>query len=179
MQYQEVLRFWFEEIDNQLWFKKDTVFDQLLRQRFAPWLTAAAKGELFHWREQIEGRLAEIIILDQFSRNMFRDDQRAFANDGMALVLAQEALRTNQSAQLEPVQRSFLYLPFMHAESALIHQLAVPLFETLEMASSLDYELRHKQIIDRFGRFPHRNKVLGRASTAEELEFLQQPGSSF
>lgn len=118
-------------------------------------------------------------MLDQFSRNLFRGTPRSFSCDGMALILAQEAIRSGECERLTPVQRGFLYLPFMHSESPLIHQQALALYRELNNPEQLDYELRHKAIIDRFGRYPHRNAILGRRSTAEEEEFLRQPGSSF
>jgi len=175
----QVLDFWFDEIEPALWFKKDDDFDRLLHTRFSEILHAAAAGELAHWRETIEGRLAEVIVLDQFSRNLFRGTPRSFASDCMALVLAQEAIRTGQCEQLSPVQRGFLYLPFMHSESALIHQQALALYRELDNGDQLDFELRHKAIIDRFGRYPHRNAILGRVSTPEEEAFLLLPGSGF
>ena len=126
-----------------------------------------------------EGRLAEIIVLDQFSRNLYREDPRAFACDGMALVLAQEAVRARADRKIPLERRKFFYLPYEHSESRRIHTLAVALFESLGEPESLDYELQHKAIVDRFGRYPHRNKALGRTSTAEEIAFLKTPGSSF
>ncbi|MFI8415613.1 DUF924 family protein [Serratia sp. NPDC078593] len=177
--HQQVLDFWFEEIDPEMWFKKDDDFDRQLHTRFGELWQSAAWGELAHWRITIAGRLAEIIVLDQFSRNLFRGTPRSFSCDGMALVLAQEAVRSGESGQLSPEQRGFLYLPFMHSESAVIHQQAVELYQALNNGDQLDYELRHKAIIDRFGRYPHRNAILGRTSTAEEEAFLQQPGSGF
>lgn len=177
--HEQVLNFWFAEIDPVMWFKKSDEFDQLLHTRFGQLWQAAAQGELAHWRETIAGRLAEIIVLDQFSRNLFRNTPRSFACDGMALVLAQEAVASGLCENLSVEQRGFLYLPFMHSESALIHQQAVVLFRQLNNADQLEFELRHKAIIDRFGRYPHRNQILGRESTSEEQDFLRQPGSSF
>jgi len=130
-------------------------------------------------RDSAEGRLAEIILLDQFSRNLYRNSPLAFACDPLALGLAQEAIRAGVEAELTPVQRSFLYLPFMHSESLAIHQVALQLYERNGLESNLEFERLHKSIIERFGRYPHRNAVLGRQSTAEELAFLQEPGSSF
>ncbi|MDN0120776.1 DUF924 family protein [Yersinia frederiksenii] len=179
MDFQKILKFWFKEMDQALWFKKDEDFDAYLRQHFGSIWQAASKGELAHWRCHIEGRLAEILILDQFSRNMFRDLPTSFSCDGMALVLAQEAVSSGQAEQLSEAQRGFLYLPFMHSESALIHQQALALYTELGNELQLDYELRHKAIIDRFGRYPHRNHILGRVSSAEEQAFLLQPGSAF
>ncbi|CAI2157420.1 DUF924 family protein [Serratia fonticola] len=177
--HQHVLDFWFEEIDPVMWFKKDDEFDRVLRTRFGQLWQAASQGELAHWRATIKGRLAEIIVLDQFSRNLFRNTPRSFACDGMALVLAQEAIATGLCENLTVEQRGFLYLPFMHSESALIHQQALELFRQLNNGDQLEFEIRHKAIIDRFGRYPHRNEILGRESTLEEQEFLQQPGSGF
>lgn len=174
-----LLHFWFTEIDHALWFKKDADFDRLLAERFGALHTKAIAGELSGWRDTPHGRLAEIIVLDQFSRNLFRDSPRAFAQDGMALVLAQEAVRNGADAVLTPQERAFLYMPYMHSESASVHETAVELFTQLGIPNNLDFELRHKAIIDRFGRYPHRNAVLGRASTPEEIAFLQQPGSAF
>ncbi|MHC5175105.1 DUF924 family protein [Serratia rhizosphaerae] len=177
--HKQVIDFWFEEIDPAMWFRKDDDFDRQLHQRFSALWHAAAAAELAAWRDSIEGRLAEVIVLDQFSRNLFRGTPRSFSCDGMALILAQEAIRSGECEQLTPVQRGFLYLPFMHSESPLIHQQALALYQELNNPEQLDYEVRHKAIIDRFGRYPHRNAILGRRSTAEEEEFLRQPGSSF
>jgi uncharacterized protein (DUF924 family) len=134
---------------------------------------------LFAWRTTAEGRLAEIIVLDQFSRNVYRDTPRAFAQDVPALVLAQELVASGQDRSLSIAQRTFAYMPYMHSESALVHVQAVALFSQPGMEDNLNFELRHKAIIDRFGRYPHRNAVLGRPSTPEELAFLSEPGSSF
>lgn len=176
---QEILKFWFEETTPGQKFKKDAVFDALIRARFAETHREASQGELHAWRSTPEGRLAEIIVLDQFSRNLFRDDPQAFACDGMALVLAQEAVRFGADQAPDPRRRVFLYMPYMHSESRAIHVIAEQLFRQLGIAENLKFELAHKAIIDRFGRYPHRNAVLGRESTAEEREFLQRPGSSF
>jgi uncharacterized protein (DUF924 family) len=177
--FQSVIDFWFAEIDRKLWFKKDADFDATISARFADVHAAAAKGELSHWRDSIAGRLAEVIVLDQFSRNLFRDDSRAFAQDVVALVLAQEAVRLGLDATLPAVQKAFLYMPYMHSESGLVHEQAVKLYSQPGLEFNLDFEMRHKVIIDRFGRYPHRNAILGRASTAEEVAFLQEPESSF
>jgi len=177
--FQPVLRFWFEEVAPAQWWTVDAAFDQELRDRFAGVHRAATRGELNAWRAWPAGRLAEIIVLDQFSRNMYRANPLAFAADTVALVLAQEAVAGGHDAALAPPQRAFLYMPFMHSESAVVHETALRLFEALGLPSSLDFERRHKAIIDRFGRYPHRNAILGRASTDEELRFLQEPDSSF
>lgn len=175
----DVIGFWFEEADSGNWFVRSDAFDRTIRQRFSAVHAAAARCELGAWRRSAEGRLAEIIVLDQFSRNMFRDSAQAFACDSLALALAQEAVRAGADWALPPAQKAFLYMSYMHSESRLIHEQAVRLFSQPGLAFNLDFELKHKVIIDRFGRYPHRNKLLGRESTAEELAFLAQPGSSF
>ena len=177
--HERILEFWFDEITPAQWWKKATAFDRMVAERFGDLHTQAARGELFEWRGTAAGRLAEVIVLDQFSRNMFRDSAAAFACDGMALVLAQEAIAAGAEQALRPVERSFLYMPFMHSESLAIHEIAVRLFERNGIPDNLDFELRHKAIIERFGRYPHRNAALGRESTPEEVEFLRQPGSRF
>ncbi len=179
MDYLQVTDFWFDEIDRKKWWKKDQAFDQLIKDRFGGIHKAASRCELSAWREDSLGRLAEIIVLDQFSRNIFRGLSQAFAQDTLALALAQEALANRADKAVDSDQRFFFYMPFMHSESAAIHEQAVRLFSEKGMESSLDYELKHKAIIDKFGRYPHRNEALGRDSTPEELEFLKQPGSSF
>lgn len=179
MRSQTVLDFWFTEITPADWFGKSADLDQQIRTRFLTLTESAAKGELFAWRKTIEGQLAEIIVLDQFSRNLWRDTPRAFAQDSMAIALAQEAVTHPDYEKLPPIQRKFILMPYMHSESALIHQYAVPLFQALNDNYTLDYELKHKVIIDRFGRYPHRNGILARTSTEEEIAFLNQPNSSF
>lgn len=175
----EVLSFWFREIDPKLWFTSDKDFDEQIRQRFSGVMQQAAVGELYAWRATAEGRLAEIIVLDQFSRNVYRNTAKAFAQDPIALVLAQEAVASGALNSLSPTQRSFLLLPYMHSESRQIHVVAEALYKEFAPAGNYEYEVRHKAIIDRFGRYPHRNEVLGRISTPGELEFLNQPGSRF
>jgi uncharacterized protein (DUF924 family) len=177
--YSEILRFWFEEIDPAKWWSKDDAFDQLIRARFAQVHAQAMRCELFEWRADPKGRLAEVIVLDQFSRNMYRGSPLAFAGDALALALAQEAVLARADEALSPTERSFLYLPFMHSESLKIHEVAVKLYRKNGIQGNLDFEIRHKQIIERFGRYPHRNGILGRQSTDEEIEFLKQPGSGF
>jgi len=177
--YDDVLKFWFEEIEPQKWWSVDPALDELLRQRYAGLLQRAAQGELYEWRSSPKGRLAEIIVLDQFSRNIHRGTPRAYAQDPAALVLAQEAVAMRAHQRLSEIERVFLLIPYMHSESRLIHVQAEALFREFSPAENYQFELQHKAIIDRFGRYPHRNAVLGRASTAEELEFLTQPGSSF
>lgn len=174
----QVLDFWYGLKPAQ-WFKKDPMFDDEIRNRFFDSWQQAAAGELSDWRETVAGRLAEIIVLDQFSRNLFRNQSLAFAQDGMALVLSQEALRHCDYLELPQDHAKFLIMPFMHSESKVIQAQSVELFKALGDASSLDYAEQHKAIIDQFGRYPHRNKALGRETTEAEQEFLNQPGSSF
>lgn len=175
-----VLSFWFEELKPPQWFQKNLQLDEQIRDRFQDLHAKASRCELFSWRDTTAGRLAEVIVLDQFSRNMFRNDPRAFAQDPLALALAQEAIRTGRHlSELSQQQRAFLYMPFMHSESLPMHEIAVGLFSEKGMEYNLDFEIRHKAIIERFGRYPHRNEILGRPSTAEEVEFLKQPGSGF
>ena len=151
----------------------------MLIDRFSDLNARAGRCELFAWRAEPRGRLAEIIVLDQFSRNMFRDSALAFANDTLALALSQEAVASGADKSLSAVEKSFLYMPYMHSESVQIHEIAVELFAREGLQNNLDFEIKHKKIIDRFGRYPHRNAVLGRVSTDEEIKFLAQPGSSF
>lgn len=177
--HQEILKFWFEETEPAQWWRKDEDFDSIIIDRFSELHRRATRCELFEWRKGARGRLAEIIVLDQFSRNMFRGSLLSFAQDALALALAQEAVSAGADKALNPVERSFLYMPFMHSESMKIHEVAVELFRKSGIQSNFDFELKHKAIIERFGRFPHRNAILGRESTQEEIEFLKQPGSGF
>jgi uncharacterized protein (DUF924 family) len=179
MNSEEILLFWFNDIHPSKWWIKDLEFDEMIGTRFAELHHAASCCELFHWRETAEGRLAEIIVLDQFSRNMYRDTPLSFAADTIALVLAQEAISVGADVELNQSQRNFLYMPFMHSESLIIHDIAVQLYTKNGSQNSLDFELKHREIIQEFGRYPHRNSILGRISTHAELEFLTQANSSF
>ncbi|HET6586797.1 MAG TPA: DUF924 family protein [Oleiagrimonas sp.] len=174
-----ILAFWFDELEPKQHFVKDAKLDATIRERFGHMHAAAAHGELFAWREDARGRLAEIIVLDQFSRNLHRDDPRAFACDPMALVLAQELVARRDDDALPVAWRAFAYMPYMHSESPRIHELAMQLFSQPGLEYNLKFEQAHKTIIDRFGRYPHRNAVLGRTSSKEEIAFLKEPGSSF
>ena len=176
---QEILAFWFTELTPKQHYAKDAALDEAIRTRFGDTLEAAARCELFAWRTTPEGRLAEILVLDQFSRNVYRDTARAFAQDALALALAQELVASGQDRSLPLAQRSFAYMPYMHSESALVHAQAVELFSQPGLEVTLRFELRHKEIIDRFGRYPHRNALLGLVSSPEELVFLSEPGSTF
>ena len=177
--YREIIDFWFAEIEPKQWWQKDEDFDLMVQARFGKSHDQASAGELFQWRETALGSLAEVIILDQFSRNIYREKPEAFASDPMALALAQVAIAKGLDSELSETHRAFLYMPFMHSESPLIHDEAIKLFESLGDPNKLDFERKHKAIIDRFGRYPHRNKTLGRQSTPEEIRFLKQPNSGF
>lgn len=179
MTHDTILQFWFREIESSRWWKADPEFDRLINERFSEVHAKAVRCELFEWRRTPEGRLAEIIVLDQFSRNIYRNTHLAFANDTMALALAQEAVSSGADSALGQEQKNFLYMPYMHSESRLIHEEAARLFLANGVQNSYDFELRHKAIIDRFGRYPHRNDILGRQSSPEEIDFLALPGSSF
>lgn len=177
--YERVLAFWFEETSPQQWWRVDAAFDATVRERFGALLRQAGQGELYGWRAQPRGRLAEVIVLDQFPRNIHRGTAQAFALDPMALALAQEAIAGGHDRTLQPVERSFLLLPFMHSESPAIHVVAEALYREHAPEDNYQFELKHKVIVDRFCRYPHRNAILGRESTAEEIAFLKEPGSSF
>lgn len=176
---QRVLAFWFETLTPKQWFAKDARLDRRIAEHFAALHEAARANELWSWRESPQGRLAEILVLDQFSRNLYRDRPEAFAQDPQALALAQVAVAHGADRHLESVQRAFLYMPYMHSESLAIHDEALRLFAQPGLEENLRHERRHHDILRRFGRYPHRNAILGRASTPEEEAFLAQPGSSF
>lgn len=177
---QDIIDFWFSERVRKNWWSKNEAFDQEILTRFAVLQQQAAAGKLFSWRQSPLGRLAEILVLDQFPRNMFRDQAGAFASDELARRCTREAVAAGADQALTPQQRAFLYMPLMHSESVTDHEEAVRLYSSHpDLKYNLDFELKHKAIIDRFGRYPHRNEILGRTSTSEETTFLQQPGSSF
>lgn len=172
---QEVWGFWFVECEPADWFKKSEEFDDEIRSRFLETYEAIVAGETADWRRSAKGRLAEIIVLDQFSRNMFRDDAKAFASDALAVELAKEALSDWDAFTVQ--ERSFVVMPFMHSESLAVHDWAAKWFDEPGLERRKKYELLHRDIIERFGRYPHRNRVLGRTSTPEEEAFLQEhPG---
>ncbi|PMJ99109.1 DUF924 family protein [Vibrio sp. 10N.261.55.A7] len=179
MDYRNVLTFWFEELGPSKWWVKDENVDNLIKKKFGTLLAQASQCELFEWRTTPHGRLAEIIVLDQFSRNVYRDSPKSFASDTLALSLAQEAVRQGLDEPLTQIERTFLYMPFMHSESLAIHDIAVELFKKNGVESNIEFEKKHRDIIERFGRYPHRNIILNRLSTKAEVEFLKQPNSSF
>ena len=174
-----VLAFWFEELTPAQWFEKDPELDARMEERFGALHARAVQGELSSWRTTARGRLAEVLVLDKLSRNIHRGTPGAFAADSAALERAREAVAVGADQELDPQRRMFLYMPYMHSESGETHVEAVALFEALGNPKALEFEHLHKVIIDRFGRYPHRNEILGRASTPEELEFLKEPNSSF
>ena len=175
----DVLAFWFDECAPEQWFRKDDTFDALLRDRFGALHAEAAGGGLAAWEESADGRLALLLLLDQMSRNIHRDYPRAFAQDDRARAVARRAIAAGDHVFAPRDRALFLYLPFEHSEEAADQLLSVTLFRALGDADLLDYADRHRVIVDRFGRFPHRNAILGRASTPDELAFLEQPNSSF
>ena len=175
----DVYSFWFDEIAPAQWWVKNKDFDAIIETRFLALHEQANKGELYAWRSTAKGRLAEIIVLDQFSRNIFRDTPASFSSDPLALVLAQEAISQGEHLKLNAIERSFLYMPFMHSESLNIHDIAVTLYQDNGIQSNTDFEIKHRDIIEKFGRYPHRNDILNRVSTKAEIAFLKQPGSSF
>ncbi|WP_446311789.1 DUF924 family protein [Vibrio vulnificus] len=177
--YKEIIDFWFNELEPMQWWQKDEAFDLMIKSRFGELHDKAKSGELASWREIPLGALAEVIILDQFSRNIYRNKPESFTCDSMAVTLTQFAIANGLDSQLSDIQKVFLYMPFMHSESKLIHIEAVKLFESVGIESNIEFEYKHKAIIDKFGRYPHRNEILGRESTEAELEFLKQPNSGF
>jgi len=189
----DVLDFWFLPAGDTghddfrvEWFRKDGDFDDSIRARFGGAIEAALAGGFADWEETAEGGLALILLLDQFTRNLFRDTARAFAGDARALSIAHDMVASGRDKNLPPIRRWFVFMPFEHSESLLDQERSVALFAGLRreaqqpaFESAYDYAVRHREIIERFGRFPHRNAALGRASTPEETAFLLQPGSGF
>lgn len=174
-----VLAFWFETLGPKDWWGKDAALDARVAGRFGALLAQAACCELYDWRATPRGRLAEVLVLDQFSRHVHRDAPGAFASDPLALALAQEAVARGDDRALTAIERVFLYLPYMHSESRLIQVESVRLYERNGLEDNLDFARRHQEIVERFGRYPHRNAILGRRSTPEEIAFLEEPGSRF
>ncbi|MDP8971681.1 MAG: DUF924 domain-containing protein [Actinomycetota bacterium] len=187
---EEILDFWFGREGEEgygefqeAWFTKDPGFDREVRDRFEDVYEEAAAGRLDHWKDEAKSCLALIILLDQFPRNMFRGDPKTYATDEKALEAARHAVERAYDRELTPYGRLFLYLPFEHSEDVEDQRFSVELFRGLaaQMGSEdlLGYAVRHLEIIERFGRFPHRNEILRRATTPEEAEFLRGPDSSF
>ncbi len=177
---QQVIDFWFAAENADLLFAKDDNFDATIRYQFLDTWTAAANNELWQWRDDPYGRLAEIIVLDQFSRNLWRGSAKSFSQDKMALALSQELYHHPAFNDLfNEQEKIFAVMPFMHSESKTVHKWALTIFQEIGNENNLYCEKLHKNIIDKFGRYPHRNEVLGRETTAEEAEFLTQENSSF
>ena len=183
---QDVLDFWFgvpAGASRAEWFRKDAAFDESIRRRFGDLHAAAARRELEGWRASPEPMLALVVVLDQFSRNLHRNDPRAFAQDAHARECANQALARGDDLLLLPVHRQFLYLPLEHSEDLADQERCVELMRSLEAFEPTrgltEWAEKHRVIVARFGRFPHRNAALGRTSTPEEVEFLKQPGSGF
>jgi uncharacterized protein (DUF924 family) len=174
-----VLDYWLKEISPDLWFKRDDALDEEIRAKFTDLYNRAVAGELAHWRKTPQGCLGEIILLDQFSRNLFRDDPRAYAMDNQARKIMEQALARGYDAGMSQDERRFLYMPLQHSEDAADQLRSVDLYRTLEDDATFQFTILHQEIIARFGRFPHRNAALGRESTVEEIDFLNQPNSSF
>lgn len=168
---EQVLEFWFVDHGRKDWLGGGPEFDAKLTAAFAETHLAVAAGEAWTWRRTAEGRLAEIIVLDQFSRQIYRGEARAFASDPMALALAQEAVAGGHDLAFEPERRMFLYLPYMHSESLLIHQESLRLHQAMGIQEGIDYELAHQDVLKRFGRYPRRNAALGRTSTSVEAAY--------
>ncbi len=179
LQADEVLSFWFDTLKPAQWWRKSAALDEQIEAQFGALLQQARACELSHWRQTASGCLAEILLLDQFSRNVHRDRPDAFAADPQALVLAQSAVVDGSDLGMSRSQRHFLYMPFMHSESRLIQVHSLALYKNLADLDVLRSAQRHHDIIQRFGRYPHRNAILGRQSTIEEEQFLAQPGSRF
>jgi len=174
-----VNRFWFEELKPEDWFKKSEQRDETIKQRFAALYDRLREGVPVSWLETPDGYVAAIVVLDQFPRNIFRGEKRSFATDPLALSLAKDAIARGFDAELPPIKRWALYLPFEHSEDAADQVRCIELMTALGNPVALDWALRHKAVIDRFGRFPHRNAILGRGTSEEEAEFLKEPGSKF
>lgn len=178
-QWRDIISFWFDELKPEQWFSQDHQLDEQIRKQFLPIHQQAVQGELEHWRSSPLGRLAEIIVIDQFSRNLFRGKAESFRYDPVALVLAQEGIRQKATENIERKKQAFFYMPFMHSESLAIHREAIDFFSESGLEFYLEFERKHFQIIERFGRYPHRNEILGRESSPDELDFLKEPNSSF
>ena len=176
---EEILNFWFKECKPEQWFKKNEDFDQMIENRFSIAIDDAIEGKMNSWEETETGCLALIILLDQFTRNVFRDTPHAFTGDKRALTLSQLCCDKDYLTNPEIPRRNFMLMPMMHSENLAVQDAALPLFKKYASEKDFEYAEKHRVIIARFGRFPHRNVILGRKSTNDELEFLKQPGSSF
>ena len=178
-EWRAVLDFWLLQISPKKWFSCDDALDEQICIKFSALHAAAVVGALKSWRETPQGCLGEIILLDQFSRNLYRDDSRAFASGGQAREIMALALAQGFDAGMSVDEKRFLYMPLQHSKNVADQVRSIEMFRALEDEKTFEYTLRHQEIIARFGRFPHRNSVLGRNSTAEEIAFLKEPNSSF
>ena len=176
---EEILNFWFRECKPEQWFKINEDFDQMIENRFSSAIENAIAGKMDSWEESETGCLALIILLDQFTRNVFRNTPRAFAGDKRALALSQLCCNKDYLTNPDVQRRQFMLMPMMHSENLAVQDAALPLFKKYASGKDYEYAEKHREIIARFGRFPHRNVILGRKSAIEELEFLKQSGSSF
>ena len=175
-----VLDFWFKECTPEQWFMKDEAFDAVLKTRFGRLVEKARAGQLDAWTETREGTLALILLLDQMTRNIYRDTPNAFSGDEMALAICLKAVERGDLDEFEDVpERQFLLMPMMHAEDLDIQNKSLPLFKKYTSERTYEYAVKHQVIIERFGHFPHRNAILGRPLTEEQIEFLKGPDSSF
>lgn len=177
--YKDVLEFWFDEKHIPLHFAEEKDFDEKIRKEFLETWKRAKEGLLVNWRENIYGRLAEIIVLDQFSRNLFREDIRTYTQDKMAIALAQETLKCEDYNKLDSKEKKFILLPFMHSESTELHDWAYKYYEDLDDENTLYFEDKHREILDRFGRYPYQNEDLNRESTEEEKKWLEEKDGDF
>ncbi|MGB7287265.1 MAG: DUF924 family protein [Salaquimonas sp.] len=175
----EVIKFWFNEAKPEQWFKKDSAFDAEIASRFQETVEAAIKGDLDSWKSDDTGQLALIIMLDQFTRNIFRETPKAFKGDEKALAICLESLAEGFLQRNEQNWRYFMLMPMMHSEDLSVQNASLPLFKKYATKNAYGYAEKHRDIIAEYGRFPHRNEILGRTSTQKENEFLTQPGSSF
>ena len=178
-QIERILDFWFEDCDRKDWFKKDEYFDNQIKNSFSDLIEDALLRYFNHWQKSLEGSLALILLTDQFTRNVFRGTPRSFSGDKLALETCLHCLRTFDISQEESKRSHFVLIPLMHSESLKLQEMSLPLFRAHTSEKVYQYALKHKNIIARFGRFPHRNVILGRTSTKSEIQFLKSPGSSF
>ncbi|MDN6161836.1 MAG: DUF924 domain-containing protein, partial [Atopostipes sp.] len=175
----EVYDFWFNEGNEEYWFEQNDAFDQEIEDRFYDTWEAGRQGLLYEWRETFEGRLAEIIVLDQFSRNLHRGSSLSYAQDQMALILSQEAMKEAEFSKQPLEKKNFILLPWMHSESKAVQEITEQLYLELDDAFNIKMMYQHKELIDQYGRYPHRNKAMGRTSTAEEIDFLENNDLAF
>ncbi len=175
----DVLDFWFDESNPEQWYKKDPAFDETIRSRFEDTITAALSARLDSWADELDSCLALILVLDQFTRNIYRETPRAFIGDEMALALSLRCVDRGFLSHKNAAWRQFMLMPMTHSEDLGIQDRSIPLFEQHTNQLTHEYAVKHRDIVARFGRFPHRNAILGRPSSGEELAFLKEPGSSF